>query len=297
MKPNINQIKESKTILELLEFSIINLDKPAGPTSFGVDEIMKKILDVNKAAHFGTLDPNVTGVLPVSLNRACRLMHYFIGKNKEYVGIMKLHKETDEKTLKEEIKNFIGKIIQLPPKKSRVKREERERSVFNFEILEFNKENKEVLFKTEVEAGTYIRKLIHDLGKSLGGAHMSELRRTKASIFSEQDKNFTNLYQLEEAIKEYKRGNEKKLREILIPGEITADILPAIQVKEEAIKKLYNGSPLFQEFLQEEKQSKNLPEIFAIFHKDIFIGTYKKANEGNIIAWPEFVLRPDKKPK
>jgi len=126
---------------------------------------------------------------------------------------------------------------------------------------------------------------------------MSELRRTKASIFSEQDKNFTNLYQLEEAIKEYKRGNEKKLREILIPGEITADILPAIQVKEEAIKKLYNGSPLFQEFLQEEKQSKNLPEIFAIFHKDIFIGTYKKANEGNIIAWPEFVLRPDKKPK
>jgi len=294
MKPALKEIKQSKTISELLQFSIINLDKPAGPTSFGVDKIIKESLGLDKAAHFGTLDPAVTGVLPIALNRACRLMPYFIGKNKEYVGIMKLHKEIDEKKLKEEIKKFIGKIKQLPPVKSRVKREEREREVRTFEILEFDKENREVLFRTEVEAGTYIRKLCHDLGKGLGGAHMSELRRIKASIFSEQDKSFTNLYQLEEAIKEHKQGKEEKLREILIPGEIITEILPVIQVNKESMKKLYNGSPLFQEFLETKQESKKLPENFVIFQNQIFIGIYKKAkeDEGNILAKPEFVLKP-----
>ena len=71
---------------------------------------------------------------------------------------------------------FLGKIIQMPPVKSRVKRVEREREIISFEILE-NK-GKDYLFKTEVQGGTYIRKLIDDLGKELGvGAHMLELRR------------------------------------------------------------------------------------------------------------------------
>ena len=94
---DLEKIRAKKSISKLLDFSIINLDKPSGPTSFSVDEIIKEKLDLKKASHFGTLDPAVTGVLPVALNRACKLLGYFIRKDKTYVGIMRLHSDVDEK--------------------------------------------------------------------------------------------------------------------------------------------------------------------------------------------------------
>src|SRR3989344_2801342 len=113
-------MKQTKSIQELLKFSIINLDKPSGPTSFSVSDFIRKSLNLNKTSHFGTLDPQVTGVLPVALSRACRLNEYFMHKDKTYIGIMRLHKETDLKVLNEIVKKFIGKITQLPPVRSSV---------------------------------------------------------------------------------------------------------------------------------------------------------------------------------
>src|SRR3989344_2367054 len=177
---DLKKIQQEKQINELINFSIINLDKPANPTSFDIDQIIKKALRISKSSHFGTLDPMVTGVLPVSLSRACRLMPYFIGKKKKYVGVMHIHSDISEKELRERMKAFIGKIRQMPPVKSRVKREEREREVYSFEMLEIH--GKDIMFESEVEAGTYIRKLGSDLGDKIGGAHMTELRRVQASI-------------------------------------------------------------------------------------------------------------------
>ena len=88
---DIDKIRREKPIKELLNFAIINIDKSSGPTSFDIDVIVKNNLKLNKTSHFGTLDPQVTGVLPVALGRACRLMGYFIGHKKEYVGLMHLH--------------------------------------------------------------------------------------------------------------------------------------------------------------------------------------------------------------
>ena len=184
------------------EFAILNIDKPSGPTSFDISDFVReklKGLGVRKTSHFGTLDPKVTGVLPVALNRACKLSGWFIKKNKTYVGIMRIHEEIDDERLKKEVEKFVGKIKQLPPVKSRVKREEREREVYSFEILERDeKDRKNVLFETKVEAGTYIRKLVHDLGKNIGGAHMLELRRIRAGIFKENS--IVNLYDFEKAV-------------------------------------------------------------------------------------------------
>jgi len=278
---------KEKTISDLLKFSIINIDKPCGPTSFGTDVIVKKILGAETASHLGTLDPQVSGVLPISLNRACRLQEYFMHKNKTYVGIMRVHKEISEKEIGEEIKNFLGKIMQKPPVKSRVKREEREREVFSWKILEID--GKDVLFETEVQAGTYIRKLISSLGEKIGGAHMLELRRTKAGIFSEKDSNFVNLYELEKAMDEFKKGNEKELRKILIPGEeAIKKVLPVVEVNEESLKKLYNGSPIFREFLLEDLRIKE-GEKFAAFCGDVFVGVYVSGKIENILARPVFV--------
>jgi H/ACA ribonucleoprotein complex subunit 4 len=286
MKINLDKIRKERPINELLEFSIINLDKPSGPTSFQVAEMVGKIIGARKFSHFGTLDPKVTGVLPVALNRACKLATWFMKKNKTYVGVMRIHEDVSEEKLKEEMKKFVGKIMQMPPVKSRVKRELREREVYKWDIIE--RQDKDILFIAEVEAGTYIRKLCDDLGKVIGGAHMAELRRIKAGIFSETDENFVNLYQLEEAVQEWKKGKEEKLREILIPGEIISEIMPVVQVKQESLTKLWNGSPLMKDFVYVDAAEEGL---VAVFCQDKLIGVYRIERQGDIIARPDYVLK------
>src|SRR3989344_8821458 len=259
MKIEIEEIKKNKTIQKLLEFSIINIDKPSGPTSFNVSDFVRKTLKdlgIRKTSHFGTLDPKVTGVLPIALNRACKLTGFFLGEDKEYVGIMRVHEEISIEKIEKAIKEkFLGVIKQTPPVKSRVKRQEREREIKKFEILEKN--GKDFLFLAEVQGGTYIRKLIDDLGKHIGiGAHMLELRRIRAGIFAENgiffadkkhnenDKDYpsVNLYELEKAVDEFKKGNEEKLREIIIPAEIVGTVYPSVEVKEDCLKNLFTRS-------------------------------------------------------
>ncbi|MEK6817656.1 MAG: RNA-guided pseudouridylation complex pseudouridine synthase subunit Cbf5, partial [Nanoarchaeota archaeon] len=127
---DIEKIKQKKSIKELLEFGIINIDKSSGPTSFDISDFVKKKLSLRKTSHFGTLDPKVTGVLPIALNRACKLTGFFLGEDKEYIGIMRMHEEISLEKIKAKIKEkFLGKIIQMPPVKSRVKRVEREREI------------------------------------------------------------------------------------------------------------------------------------------------------------------------
>ncbi|HRZ85168.1 MAG TPA: RNA-guided pseudouridylation complex pseudouridine synthase subunit Cbf5 [Candidatus Paceibacterota bacterium] len=291
-KVNLEKIHRDKPIDELINFSVINIDKPTGPTSFDIDLIVKKELCLNKTSHFGTLDPMVTGVLPVALGRACRLMSYFIGKKKEYTGVMRIHKEISEKELKKEMANFIGKINQLPPVKSRVKREVREREIYSFDIIEISNDGKDILFKSEVQAGTYIRKLISDLGEKIGGAHMLELRRTKASIFEE--KNSVDLYKFEKAVEDYKKGNEKILRDMLIPGEIVSKVLPVVQVSEKSIIKLYHGSPLFKEFVLNKQNIDDLEtgDRIAVFCEQKLIGIFSVIDHAIVLGKAEFVLQP-----
>jgi len=113
---NLKEIKSKKTTQELLEFGMINIDKSSGPTSFDISDFVRKKLGLRKTSHFGTLDPRVTGVLPIALNRACKLTGYFLGEDKEYVGIMRVHDEISLEEIKKMIKNkFLGKITQMPP--------------------------------------------------------------------------------------------------------------------------------------------------------------------------------------
>ena len=201
---------------------------------------------------------------------------------------MRLHEDVDDKKLNSEIKNFIGKIMQLPPVRSRVKREIREREVIGFKILE--RDGKDVLFKTEVQAGTYIRKLCDDMGKKMGGAHMLELRRTKAGIFEENSEEYPiiNLYDFEKAVNDYKNGREEALRKILIPGEIVSQVLPVVQLKIDNLKQILTGKPIFNSDLVEKPKS--LASPFAAFLGDRFIGCYKLHEEGDIFAKAEFIL-------
>lgn len=183
--PNYGKNPNERTIEELIRGSVIIVDKHSGPTSHQVTAWVKDIFGVKKCGHSGTLDPAVTGVLPIALENATKAMPALMGLEKEYVGVMHLHKQVEEKLLREAVMKFVGKIIQVPPVKSAVARRPREREIKFFDILEID--GKEVLFNVECEAGTYIRKLIHDIGEELKtGAHMSELRRIKAGNFTEE---------------------------------------------------------------------------------------------------------------
>ncbi len=291
----INEIKEKKSMQELLNFGIINIDKPSGPTSFDISDFVRKTLGeagVKKTSHFGTLDPMVSGVLPIALNRACKLTGFFLGEDKEYIGIMRIHEDVPLAEIKKAIKEkFLGKINQMPPVRSRVKRAEREREIKKFEILE--ETGKDILFLAEVQGGTYIRKLISDLGDYLKiGAHMLELRRIRAGIFKEDSKDYpsVNLYELQEAVEEYKKGNDKKLREMVIPGEVVSEVYPIVEIREDNLKSILTGKPIYKKDLKNIKDSFDEGELICIFCKNKFIEIAKVINDKEIFSKPEFVF-------
>lgn len=204
-----------KPIDELINYGILVMDKPADWTSHDVVAFVRGCLKVKKVGHLGTLDPMVTGVLPLVLGKATKLSHQLMRKDKTYIGTMALHEEVSEKDLEKEMKKHVGTITQLPPVKSRVKREEREREVYEFKIHKFHK--KKVEFIAKVEAGTYIRKLIHDLGENIGGAHMTALKRTQAGFFDE--KQMIKMDDFKDAVSKWRQEDPKDLQKMIIPAD------------------------------------------------------------------------------
>ncbi len=228
----------------MLNSAVIIIDKHSGPTSHQVTAWVREIFNVKNAGHSGTLDPAVTGVLPVALENATKSMPVLTRLDKEYVGVMHLHKEVPEDILRNVIiEKFIGKIRQRPPVKSAVARVEREREIYFFDILEIG--GKDVLFKVGCEAGTYIRKLCHDMGLTLKvGAHMSELRRTKVGDFTEEQSH--SLVEIKDAYEFWKENkDETNLRKILIPVEYATMHVKRVFVKDSAVDAICNGSPLY----------------------------------------------------
>ena len=240
--PKFGKHPEDRTTEEIIHYGIININKPAGPTSHQVTAYARDILSLKKAGHSGTLDPMVTGVLPIGLERATKVMHLLLTAGKEYVAIMHLHNDLDEDLIVEGLNSLVGTITQLPPVKSAVKRVYRKRKVYYVEILEID--GRDVLFRVGVEAGTYIRKLIHDFGvKMRVGAHMAKLRRTKVGPFKE-DSIFT-LNDLSDAYYYYKEeNNDSFLRKIIQPVEKAVSHLPKVWVMDSAVDSLCHGAAL-----------------------------------------------------
>ena len=285
--PDLKRIKQRKTMEELLHFCILNVDKPAGPTSYRTGERIQQAVGADKMAHFGTLDPKVTGVLPVALNRACKLTRWFLRKDKTYVGIMRLHEDVPDGRLREEMEKFLGTITQVPPVRSRVKREPRERQVFSWEIL--SRDGQDVHFRASVEAGTYIRKLIDDMGDGVGGAHMLELRRTRAGIFTQDQPSLRSAARIERAAEEYRERDERPLREALIPGEVIGYVLPVLRVNDDRLTEFLNGAPIYAEDVDGEVGRPPETDL-AVFAGDRFIEVARTVEHERMVARPEFVF-------
>ena len=235
------QDPNKRNVEELINYGVINLNKPSGPTSHQVSDYVQRILNISKAGHSGTLDPKVTGVLPIALGKATRIVQTLLKSGKEYVGIMHLHKNIEEDLIYKTAEEFVGKIRQLPPIRSAVKREIRTREIYYLKILEINE--KEVLFKVGSEAGFYVRKFCHDFGLKLGTqAHMSHLVRTKVAMFN--DESWHSLHDLKDSYEFYKKGNETEIRKIILPIEMAVRHLPKIWIHDSAVSTLCHGADL-----------------------------------------------------
>lgn len=261
---------EERAIEEYIRKGVVNLDKPAGPTSHEVASWVKKILNPVfkygdlKAGHSGTLDPNVTGLLPIMLGEATKAVDALLSAGKEYVCLMKLHSAVNEKNLRAIFSEFTGEIYQKPSIKSAVKRETRIRTIYCLELIET--ENTNVLFKVGCEAGTYIRKLCHDIGLALGvGAHMQELRRTMTGPFRE-DETLITLHDIQDAYIEWKEnGNEASLRKAIKPMEFALSHLPKMVIRDNAVDALCHGAALAAPGVLSVESGIEKGDIVAIF--------------------------------
>ena len=240
--PNYGKAPDELSVNELINNGIINLDKPSGPTSHQVDSWLKNIFAINKVGHGGTLDPNATGVLPIGIGNATKVLHILLESGKEYVGLMKLHKKIDNDKIIKVIESFIGDITQLPPVRSAVKRIKRKRKIYYINIIEIRE--REILFRVGCEAGTYIRTLCVDIGKKLGcGAHLSELRRTIVGNLKDDDS--VILHDIIDAYVFWKEdNNEKEIRNIIYPMEKLLDHIPKIVIRDSAVDAICHGAKL-----------------------------------------------------
>ncbi len=264
-----------RSIEERLDFGFVVIDKPRGPTSHQVSSWVRQIVGAKKAGHVGTLDPNVTGVLPVGLEKATRLADYLHEEGKEYIGIMILHKDVPEDSIRQVFRDFTGEIFQYPPVRSAVARTLRKRVVHQLKLLE--KKERLILFRANVESGVYIRTLCRDIGDALlVGANMLELRRIRSGPIGE-DKMIT-LQKLKDAYELYREGKPELLSNIIIDPEDVTSNFPKIVIKESAIDAMAHGSRIYKNGILEDNGEGKTVRIMSPKGELLAMGTREKEN-------------------
>ena len=242
--PKYGHRPQDRSAEDYIKYGTINLDKPAGPTSHEVAAWVKKIMHLSGIGHGGTLDPKVTGVLPITLEDATKVVQAFLYSGKEYVCVMKLHGNSQEPEIKQVLKEFEDEIFQRPPLRSSVKRQLRTRRIYFIDYFETDGRN--VLFKVGCEAGTYIRKLCFDIGEILGvGAHMQELRRTRSGSFTETSSTKVTLHDVAYWFGEWQQKKDPAiLHKFIEPMETALALLPKVVVRDSAVDALCHGANL-----------------------------------------------------
>ena len=243
---NAGSSPTQRPLEEHLKYGVINLDKPANPSSHEIVAWIKKILKVEKTGHSGTLDPKVTGCLIVCLNRATRLVKAQQSAGKEYVGIVKFHNPIESKSQVEDcLKRLQGACFQRPPLISSVKRELRVRTIYDYKLIEFDKEKNMAIFWISCEAGTYVRTMCVHMGLlAKTGGHMQELRRVRSGILKE-DESMVTMHDVLDAQYIYEQTKkEDYLRRVVRPLEILLTNYPRIVIKDSAVNAICYGAKL-----------------------------------------------------
>ncbi|WP_280585773.1 RNA-guided pseudouridylation complex pseudouridine synthase subunit Cbf5 [Halorubrum sp. Boch-26] len=242
-----------RSVPELLRFGVVNVDKPAGPSSHQLSAWVRDAINdalatldpageqIDGVAHAGTLDPKVTGCLPTLTGDATRAAQVFLEGGKEYVSVLELH-GSPPGDFREVVDEFEAEIYQKPPRKSAVTRRLRTRTIHELDVLEVA--DRQALLRIRCESGTYIRKLCHDIGLATGvGAHMGHLRRTATDPFGDGD--LRPLQDLTDGLAWALEGDESLLREVVRPAEDALVHLPSVTIAPSAARNVATGAPVY----------------------------------------------------
>ena len=276
--PKIGTYYNKRTVEQLLQYGLILIDKPPGPTSHEVVAWTKRILNIPKAGHSGTLDPQVSGVLPLGLGEGTKVLGVLLFGPKEYFGLGRLHSQPSKEELQSLLKEFTGEIFQKPPQRSSVLRQTRTRKIYELQLVE--QKERLLLLRVLCEAGTYIRKLYYDIGEVLGpGGSMIELRRSRVHQFSE-DSRLVTMHELAIAYSDWKdNGNESELMKMILPIEYALSEMKSVVIRDSAVDSLCHGAQLA------------IPGILQIspnLKKGELVGVYTQ--KGEIVSLAESLL-------
>jgi tRNA pseudouridine55 synthase len=274
---------------------LLLLDKPIGITSNKALQDLKRLFQAQKAGHTGSLDPLATGMLPICFGEATKFSQYLLDSDKSYETTAKLGVITDsgdaegnvietrkvdpitKEQLEKILEKFRGKIAQTPPMFSALKqggrplyelarqgievhREAREITVYDLECLSLSED--ELRLRARVSKGTYIRSLVEDIGLALGcGAHVSKLRRTGVSHFTEE-----KMLSLDELKKRVEVDGQDALNQLLLPVDAFLESLPIVYLTEKASAQLQHGQRVRVEEAVDEA------EVRIYDHREKFIG-------------------------
>ena len=275
--PEYGVYYDKRSIESLLEYGLILIDKPPGPTSHEVVAWTKRILALPKIGHSGTLDPQVSGVLPLGLGEGTKALGVLLLGPKEYHALGRLHSLPPKEKLEQTLDLFRGEIFQKPPQRSAVLRQTRTRTIYELELLE--QKERLILLRVLCEAGTYIRKLYYDMGEILGpGGSMIELRRSRVHQFSED--NLVTMHQLADAFATWKEtGNSNKLTEMILPIEHALSEIKSVVIRDSAIDSLCHGAQL---------AIPGILEISPGLNQGDLVGVYSQ--KGEVVALAESLL-------
>ena len=241
--PQYGVAYDKRSIQQQLSYGIILLDKPPGPTSHETVAWTKRMLGVPKIGHSGTLDPQVSGVLPLGLGEATKALGVLLHGPKEYYAVCRFHVLPRPESLESVMSEFCGPIYQKPPQRSSVARRTRTRTIHQMDLIEQKAEL--ALIRVVCESGTYIRKLLYDMGEVLGpGATMIELRRSRVHQFHES-RGLTTLHQLSDAHATWKEsGDPGMLSSLILPVEAALSEIKSVVVRDSAVDAICHGAQL-----------------------------------------------------
>ncbi|KPI53493.1 pseudouridine synthase [Clostridioides difficile] len=290
---------------------IISILKPTGMTSHDVVSRVRKILNIKKVGHTGTLDPDASGVLPICIGKATKVCEVILNKDKSYICELTLGISTDTydasgeilkkvdnfKLSNEDIEKAFdtqrGEISQLPPiysalkvngkrmcdlvrsgRQSEITLKTRRVNIKDIKILSI--EGNKVMFYVECSKGTYVRSICHDIGEYLGcGAHMSFLNRTSSGKFD-----LDNSITLEELELFYEN---KTLDKYLYDIDYVLDSFNYIVLNPNAIKYYSNGGSIDDKRFLKNNLNKN-DEFVRVYSTDNFLGLGKLSKHNNTIS-------------
>ena len=283
---------------------IVVLDKANGLSSNAALQEVKRLYEANKAGHAGSLDPLATGVLPVCLGEATKVSQFLLDSDKRYRTRIKLGIRTDtgdsegaiiernegisvsRKAIERALTKFKGEVEQVPPMHSAIKmngvplyklarkgitveREPRLVTLYQICLVEFV--NSELELEISCSKGTYIRTIADDLGQELGcGAHVIELRRTQAGVFTEKD----SISAEELALEKENRGLDK-IDQFLIPMDRAIQDLPEVNLPSITASHVKNGQAVLVRHLPKNG-------LVRMYEDEQFIGIGSIDDDGKV---------------